>query len=187
MDWKQFFAAVISSIAWPVAVISLAGLLRHPLSQLIPLIRTLKIKDLQIDLGERLDKVKAEVEATTDELVPDATGIASYVSVAEIDPRAAMLSAWLPVERELREIADKVDLPPYAQMWGLIGELIRTGVLDDDIGNTLLSMNRIRNDAVHLSGPEVDIEQALAMGELCERLTNRLKVIKSEVKAPSAG
>ncbi|HEJ6164781.1 TPA: hypothetical protein SL829_002110 [Pseudomonas aeruginosa] len=186
MDWLQFSASVIGSLAWPAAVVVLVLLLRQPLAKLIPLIRTLKYKELQIDLGEQLQKVRAEVEATTDELTPDASGLASFKSVAETDPRAAILSAWFPVERELRDMANKADLPPTAQVSRIIFELINKGVLDDNIGNTLLSTNRIRNDAAHLTGPDVDLEQALSMEELCRRLAVQLRKTKSNLWVEAA-
>lgn len=55
MDWLQFVSSVIGALAWPAAVITIIAQLRAPLGKLVPLIRTLKYKDLQIDVGQELE------------------------------------------------------------------------------------------------------------------------------------
>ncbi|MCP1651782.1 hypothetical protein [Pseudomonas nitroreducens] len=179
MDWLQFSASVIGSLAWPAAVVMLAVLLRQPLTKLIPLIRKLQFKGLQIDIGEQLEEVIAKVEATTDVLLPDVSGAASFKSMAETDARAAMLSAWFPVERELREIASMTDIDQTGPVSRMIRQLIGLGMIESSLGSTLLSANGLRNEAAHLTGPEIQIDQALAMEELCRRLTDRLKKLKA--------
>ncbi|MGR0138941.1 MULTISPECIES: DUF4145 domain-containing protein [Pseudomonas] len=180
MDWLQFFSSVISSLAWPTAVITLAWLMRNPLSKLVPLIRTLKYKDLQIDIGEQLEAVRDQVGQKGEELnLPIEAPPLSYKSLAQADPRAAVLSAWLPVETELYEIAAKLGISGKPSPLLLIQELERAGVLDQVTFDTLDKLRRIRNSAIHITEAEVTFADAMNMADMCQWVKSQLKRINA--------
>ncbi|MDR9875913.1 DUF4145 domain-containing protein [Pseudomonas allii] len=180
MDWLQFFSSVISSLAWPAAVITLAWLMRNPLSKLVPLIRTLKYKDLQIDIGEQLEAVRDQVGAEGEELnLPIEAPPLSYKSLAQADPRAAVLSAWLPVETELYGIAAKLGISGKPSPLLLIRELERAGVLDQVTFDTLEKLRRIRNAAIHITEAEVTFDDAMNMADMCQWVKSQLKRINA--------
>ncbi|GEM_PF-508344 len=180
MDWLQFFSSVISSLAWPTAVITLAWLMRNPLSKLVPLIRTLKYKDLHIDIGEQLEAVRDQVGQKGEELnLPIEDPPLSYKSLAQADPRAAVLSAWLPVETELYEIAAKLGISGKPSPLLLIQELERAGVLDQVTFDTLDKLRRIRNSAIHITEAEVTFADAMNMADMCQWVKSQLKRINA--------
>ncbi|MNC41976.1 hypothetical protein D3C75_907710 [compost metagenome] len=175
MDWLQFFASVVTSIAWPTAIVTLAVLLRSPLARLLPLIRTLKYKDLQIDLGEQLEAVKEQVEASSDASSNDPEEPTStYKDLARIDPRAAVLSAWVPVELALKDLAFKRGLYTLqASPAAMAKRLQEHGLLDQVTYDTLSKLRAIRNEAAHLM--LVSYDEAISMGEMCEWAVQKLK------------
>lgn len=181
MDWLQFISSVVGSLAWPTAVIAIVILLREPLGKLVPLIRTLKYKEWQIDVGQELSAVKESVEANADqpdEQAEEPTPV--FRQLALIEPRAAVLSAWAPVELALKDLGlkrgiYKMGMPIYV----VADTLSKTGVLDSTTYEALGRLKRIRNEAVHLG--HISYDEAISMGELCEWALTRLKGLGAEV------
>lgn len=182
MDWLQFFSSVISSLAWPAAVVALACLMRNPLAKLIPLVRTLKYKDLQIDIGTQLEAAREQVDAIRD---TPATATEepplSFKALAQADPRAAILSAWLPVEIELTAIAKKSGANAFTPMLKLLSELHHKGILDQLLFDTLVKLRRIRNSAVHVTEDNVSFDDAINMAGMCQWAIVQLEDINANL------
>jgi len=181
MDWLQFFASVIGSLAWPLAVIGLGYLLREPLAKLIPLIRTLKYKDWQIDVGQELEAAREKV-AESGEAASDVAEepTPAVVQLAQIDPRAAALSAWAHVELGLKDLglkhgAYEVGVPLQI----LIKRLHSVRAIDNKTFDVLRNLSRIRNEAVHLG--EITFDEAISMSEMCEWTVQRLKAAGAQL------
>ncbi|NWC94679.1 MULTISPECIES: DUF4145 domain-containing protein [unclassified Pseudomonas] len=182
MDWLQFLSSVIGSIAWPAAVITLTCLMREPLAKLIPLIRTLKYKDVQIDLGEKIEAAKelvgAEAEAPSQ---ADKDLLSSFRSIAEVDPRAAVLSAWLPVEAELSQVADKRNVPSRMPPMAKLRELHQERFIDLATYQKLVRLRDIRNTAAHLPEKAVSFDDAMNMAEMCQWAVGLLKQLNASL------
>lgn len=176
MDWLQFLSSIISSIAWPTAVVALACIMRKPLSKVMLLIRKLKYKEFQIDIGEQLEAVRDQVGAEGEAPhLPVEEPPLSFRSLAQTDPRAAVLSAWIPVETELRDIAMKMEMSGKPTPMLLIRELYRAGVVDRVTFDTLEKLRRIRNAAVHVTESDVTFDDAINMADMCQWVTRHLK------------
>ena len=186
MDWLQFFSSIIGSIAWPAAVVVLACLMRNPLAKLIPLIRTLKYKDLQIDIGEQLNAVREQVDAES--VVPAEASEeppSSFKSLAQENPRAAILSAWLPVEKELDELSNKNGLDRRLPPMGQLRDLYKKRVIDQLTYQTLNNLRRVRNTASHVTSTNVDFDDAMNMAEMCQWAIGQLKHINANLDMDS--
>lgn len=184
MDGLQFLSSLIGSLAWPAAVVWLAFLLRHPLEKLIPRVRVVKYGDLQVDLATQIEEVKEQVEASGEAAAaPSPEPNLSFKALAQADPRAAILSAWIPVEVQLNEITAKsgtqlvAGKPALAQLM----KLQEIGVLDNFMARTLAKLRRIRNTAVHLTDDSVGYDDAMVMGEMCGWVTEQLKRINQSM------
>lgn len=174
MDWKQFAAAVIASVAWPMAVVFLVVLLKKPLSSLLPLIRSFKYKDFHLDLGEKLEAVKDAVSAEdTSEPLPEAPQTA--IALARLSPRAAVLHAWIEVEKQLYELAEKIGVPADRSPLATARLLRGADAINAVTLETLFKLFQIRSDAVHLTDRDVTFEEAVTMADMCQWLERRLK------------
>ncbi|WP_175510674.1 hypothetical protein [Pseudomonas sp. NFPP07] len=186
MDWLQFFSSVVGSLAWPAAVVALACLARAPLAKLIPRLRSVKYGELHLDIAEELERVKDQVDAnseTPNALIEEPP--ISFRSLAQADPRAAILSAWLPVEIELNEIAAKSGLKIQPGMPALrqLRPLREQGILDQLTIQTLANLRRIRNTAVHVTEESVNFNDAMNMAEMCQWVSAQLKRINASLEA----
>ena len=63
MTRLEFIAAVIDSLAWPAVVIMTVVLLRRPLAGLLPLLRRVKYKELEVEFAQEVKELRQEAEA----------------------------------------------------------------------------------------------------------------------------
>lgn len=182
MDWKQFVASIIASLSWPIAVVLVVALLRASLMGLIPKIRSLKYGDLHIDLGKELDAVKAEISAlATDAEAPEAPPppTTSTIELASLSPRAAVLTSWLEVEKEIDLTLSKHHIfisDSRKNDPGLKMRILRDkNLIDENTMSTFRKLYELRNTAAHLTDVNVGYGDAITMAELCEWLIQKLK------------
>ena len=105
-----FISQIISSLAWPMTLLTCVLLLKRHLLALIPLVRTVKYSDVEIRFGQEV----AELNRTTDiadlppqQGNPKQNQWESLSRLAEVRPRTAIRSAWGQVESSIRELAKK--------------------------------------------------------------------------------
>lgn len=183
MDGYQFVSSLIGSLAWPAAVVWLAYLLKGPLAKLIPRVRAVKYGELQVDIGEQLEEVKEQVAAAGGQDVAEVEDRSvAFRAIAEVDPRAAILVAWMPVEVELSKIAAKggVVLRPGKSARELLAPLEEQGLLNHHLIDTIAKLRRIRNQAANVFDRSVSVEDAMSMEEMCSLLAAQLKIINRD-------
>lgn len=183
MDWKQFSAALVGSLAWPVAIVVVVTLLKTPLVKLIPMVRSLKYKDLHIDLSEKLEEVKDGLAAEnkgSDKPIR-LSAAERMLELARLDPRAAVLSAWIDVEYTLTDLAKTVGVSTNTSIVTVANELLSLGVLSDLEMRTFRDLRRIRNEAAHLPSL-IFFEEAKSMAEMCDWLAQRLRKLATNFR-----
>ncbi len=167
-------------------------MLRKPIGDLLPLIEKFKYKDIEVNLRKQLEAARDQVESVVaDEPVADIPEPpTSFQNLAKADPRAAVLSAWLPVESELFNFASAVGYETSRKepIHRVIRNLEKMGLLDRTVAGSLDKLRIVRNDAVHLSERQVSYEEAMNMAELCEWTRSQLQrlqmIYKSKGLAP---
>jgi hypothetical protein len=155
MGWKDFFASVINSLAWPAAFAFVVYLLREPLRRLLRGLRKVDYRGATFEFGEAVQEV--EVAAKRADLPapePDAGEPALSTELASVivrAPRSAVIEAWLAVERELDMLARRAGVHRRADRrwtpWSETGELQRLGVIDDSLASVLDELTRARDVA----------------------------------------
>lgn len=109
MDTLTFTAEVIKAVVWPASLLVLAFLLRKPLKELIPLLRRLRYKEVEIEFSREIAmlKVKSLTEQPSD--LPS-VGVTSpglpkrleskrleLLRMVPFSARVAVMEAWLEV------------------------------------------------------------------------------------------
>lgn len=182
MDWKQFFASIISSLSWPIAAVLVVGLLRTSLMGLIPKIRSFKYGDLHIDLGKELEAVKAEITEQNAEgeppTAPPPPPTPTTIELASYSPRSAMLMAWRDVERAIDTVFKKhgLQISNTNHSVSLRMRVLREqNLIDEQTMSTFKKLYSLRNEAVHVEPLEIVYEDAISMAELCQWLIKKLE------------
>ncbi|WP_445371873.1 hypothetical protein ACH518_03420 [Methylomonas sp. HW2-6] len=195
MDWLTFASSVVGSLAWPVATVVLVLLIRKPLGTLLPTLRNLKYKDLELDFGKELRKA----EEKANQILPAANKptliskpkserdsnqiINESKRLFEEFPEPAVALAWTAVEVELMDAilrtASSPDYPPHNSALKNAIHLKDAGYIGDDKIDLVKRMTNLRNIAVHgHGGGPVTVEDAREFIALTEWLVKDLKEIK---------
>lgn len=158
MDWKDFVAQLVDSLAWPLVALFVFWQLKDRFGELIPRLKTVKHKDTELEFTELVTELVAEAKLD-DQLLPASEAPNSkdnydfLVRLAEISPRSAILESFRAVE-SAASIAVAKAHPALesrsarnpAQRFGLL----RGKVLDDVQIKRLNDLRRLRNKAAHM-------------------------------------
>lgn len=197
MNYLEFVAAVVGALAWPVATIVLAFLVRSPLRRVLLSLTRLKYKDMEIDFGRELSRIEAEAKSIdlTPAPVPEPYGHGPENSTEQLReaarltndfPEPAVALGWAAVEQELQAAAIRlrlaVDQGRSAAPLRIIPVLRADGYLDDRMNDILNRMRNLRNMAVHgsYSGQPVTADEAREFLALAGGVIERLKALRKE-------
>ncbi len=167
MDWKQFVASIVSSVAWPAVLALLLILLRHKLTGLAD-----RLIELNLPGGVKASfRQDLEVgRAITDRIPQSSVAIASPEVAKEIDifnkvavdsPPGAIILSFIEIEKKLQAIAIKLGKPYWSDQRKLMRELVQRNLVDPKAVQLFISLKNARNSAAHASGG-VDLSTAQA-------------------------
>lgn len=192
MNWLEFFASLVGSLAWPACVLVFAYFLRMELPELVKGLRRLKFKDLELEF----EKSSKAIAAMAKESLPhsaypvkiagqsqdDAANRLSYIS--DFAPRSAILEAWLLVESAAIDAIRKSKGPTFRSLPGpmrLRDSLVKAGLLNPEQQAVFEQLRTLRNEAVHARDAEFSssavnnyVESALQMAVYLEGRANAL-------------
>lgn len=110
MDFLTFFSTLISSLAWPITVMSGVYTLKSPISKVIPLIYKIKYKDLDIEFNkieipaQNLDAKIADSEHQENYML---LPINSLFEIAKVSPKVAVMEAGRSIKFEFGRSIDR--------------------------------------------------------------------------------
>ena len=189
MDWLQFVASLVDSLAWPASVFGAIFLVRKQLLTLFPFLKKLKYKDFEVEFSEAIrDLAKKSPQALpppTDlalpYLLPEGTR-EKLEAIAEFSPRSAILEAWLLVESSAADVIQKRGIAERSRYPGpmRVGQNLRKAeVLNSEQVEIFEKLRALRNQAVHVAEAEFetsDVQEyvglALSLAAYLERKAN---------------
>ncbi len=157
MDVLTFLSETIRFIAWPATSVVLVALLRKPIIELIPLLRRLKYKELELEFSQKISALEDKAESMYREHPENEEGISQgnnhILNLAAFSTRAAIMEAWLELESAAIEVASSFWNQPPSNLFKnnpKMGKYLwQCNVLNKkqlDIFNTL---RQLRNKAAH--------------------------------------
>lgn len=169
-------AQILSATAWPVTTLICVFALRKNLLSLIPLVRTLKYSDVEIQFGNEVAAVArtARDAALPKELAEERGSWEDLILLAQVKPRSAIRAAWRRVEesafqaakREHIEIADAAQSMPM-----VVGSiLLNQGLISVSQYDLMSRLRRLVNEAEQAPPDAVDAESAVEFIGLALRL-----------------
>lgn len=173
MNWLEFIASLVGSLAWPVAAAIIALVFHKQVSGLLAKVKTLKWGEASVDFTEKLDQAENEADAlpvqTGDQpAVPPPAPSGRFHDLLAISPNAAILDTWSEVESAVRKLGKHHGLTESSARPSRVGdELVKTGVLPVGVHKMLTEMRAMRNAAAH--GAATTPEDALRFYQLSQR------------------
>lgn len=153
MDWLELLASLVGSLAWPATVVVILLVFRHQVAGLIPLLRRLRYKDLELEFERGLREVSQK--ARQEHLEPStelAETLSHLAMISYESPRAAIFEAWLQVEAAAAAAAARygIGLRDRERTPMRLGaELRRAEVMDPGILDVYEQLRELRNKVVH--------------------------------------
>lgn len=174
MDTLTFLAEILKATAWPITTVVIAILFRTEFRALLRRIRKGKIGSAEIHFEEEVKKLTNAAQEIT---ITPATGAITLkpevVSLATLNPRAALLSAWIEIETALTNLAQKHGLlndQTRRNTSALVRAIANADLIPKSQVPAFLVLRELRNDAAHDIDFNPSEEAVLGYLEIAERL-----------------
>lgn len=170
MDILTFITEIIKALAWPTAMIVLISLLKKPIIELVPLMKKLKYKELELEFSQEVMALKEKATETPILEVTKTKDLSLATSKAlELVPfstRAAIMEAWVELETAAVEVASSLysqspteairNIPKLAEY------LHQVKIIDDKQLDIFQRLRQLRNKAAHAEELHLSEEDAKA-------------------------
>ena len=186
MDLLTFIATIVGSLAWPVFLLIVTFMLRRPIAELLPGIRKLKYKDLEVDFGKELERIEAVMDTIEDETMPKRelpvevqpeplpkTRTELLDKLADLAPNAAILESWRNVERTLDFYFKCRGIERPLSNQTISGHLDYDPNFPPQLVSAYQELRLLRNRAAH-DRENLTSEHAKEFSSLADRLTYAL-------------
>jgi hypothetical protein len=186
MDTKQLIASLVSSLAWPAAVVCIAVLFRAQLKTLLTdRLRHIEAGPLKADF----DKQGSKVEATLDKAgihVPAHADSAELADLVQRAPEMVISEAFGIVEQELRKaLASTGDPVPDGTEGTALAQLaLDHGLITPLTLNAIEGIYTMRNLALHGPRREITVGQ---VDEYLALVDSVLYAVRQNIKKFQAG
>ena len=189
MDWLGFIASLVGGIAWPALVLALAILFRHELRPLLtrPIHRA-KAGPVEIEWEKRVGEARVDLAKSPEAAEQPATDLHPRLSMSALAPRAAVLTAFAEVEKDLRDTLEvaHVDIgaPGQQGMRQIVDQAVAARVISQPTAQAIRGLIVLRNLAAHGGGEDIDPEKAEEFVALAESVKYALEAARRDQDEP---
>lgn len=166
MDWLDFIASVVGSLAWPLAVVIIVWLLRREIQGLLERLEKVRHKDTEATFfARKVDQIAERVSEQSElssgrQPTPEATEGRDDRAAApvftprelamELDghPPSIVLESWDILERLLREKASLHGLKAES-LAGTLSAMAKAGLITGTQRDLIVELSTLRNAVAH--------------------------------------
>jgi len=188
VNWLQFFASVVGSIAWPTAAVAITLLLRKSIVSLLPNLRRVKYKGLEAEFGIALQEVEKEVAQLPEPIaLPSAsqeTEQEVQASYEQFSNNSAIFVAWLSVESAILNLARSAGILETNMPASRAAQLLlENKMIDGATYRAVQDLQSLRNLAVHPDEiSTISDEQTKRFKKMAEKVTAVLEDTKRSLQ-----
>jgi len=183
MDWFQFIAAMVGSLAWPATLLVSFFIIKNYLPAIFPFVERFKYKDLEVEFRKSVQELseKSRTALPPPELDEHASAPRNRLyALADISPRSAILEAWLEVEGAAADKLQTMDpsLAPKVKMAAplRLGELLnRRQIINGQQLEIFHRLRELRNKAVHIADATFRSNEVTEYIELAASLADQIR------------
>lgn len=187
MDALTFTAEAIKALAWPIAVVFVALMVRKPVIELLPFLRRLKYKEVELEFANELAQLMSDITANEPAISQKSPSLAASTSsnrllnIASISTSAAILEAWSELESASVAVASSFwALPPSDTFknYPKLGEyLLQCKVIDEKQLGVFNKLRELRNKVAHAIDLNLSEEEARTYIELATSLIAHIRAV----------
>ncbi len=180
MDLLTFISKLIESLAWPLAAVVLAVLLRQQITSLLPFVRRVKAGPLEAEFEREVRELRTSAEAAVPSSSPKTPAWQEEVErLAQINPRSAIMEAWRQTEVALiralqardSSLTDR-DVRSTREVLRLLGE---RGAANPEEVAMLNQLRFLRNQAGHVESFQPTYDAAMNFVRLAGEMIGRVE------------
>lgn len=178
MTWLAFIVEMVKALAWPATTVIIVLILRRPLVALLPLLTRFKWKAFEFEFGKQVAEAQAEA---AEKLPPETKRVAASSSLQALvaaSPRAAVLEAWIQVDRAARGAIIRHDIAqpvqPYVPTTKIVNTLQSENLIAPDQAGLIHDLRALRNQAAHAPDFALTNDAAQNYVDLANRLVDYL-------------
>lgn len=181
MDSYTFISKLFESLAWPITAVALVLILKSEINKLLPFIRKLKAGPLEAEFARELRDLRNDPSVQPKEIAANlkiTPQQEKLLKLAEINPRSAILEAWIAVEAAVKDLTNRRSVIE-ARPLGESGKMDAKPELL--MGSELIlfrELRLLRNQAVHSEDFTPTKEATLNYIELARQLCDSLAQVK---------
>ena len=194
MENNQLIAAIIEAVSWPIATLIGIYLLRGQLSRMIDLVRAIRFRGLELELGQEIASIRQQVitspslQDPTHQYPPNLPP--SLLTLAAISPRATIIEAWKETQHAILAAAQAQEIPlsPGTQVDYalLVRELDQKGIFKGT--KTALLIPRVQRLVTVLTADlnkPIPIDIALELADISFELAMTIRDVADAPKPPA--
>ena len=191
MDWLTFIAEVVRALAWPASLFALVVLLRKPLKELIPLLRKLRYKEIELEFSKEIAVLKAKTFSGQQTALPNSGADSSelperlrnkraeLLRMVPFSTRVAIMEAWIEVETAANEVASSLWSQPPSDTFKnhpTLGEyLFKCKIITRDDLEAFRRLRHLRNSAAHAQELHLSETDAVSYVEVAMSLAAKIR------------
>lgn len=157
---------VLEVVIWPITIIVVVALMRAPLSQLVPTLKRLKYKDLELEFEREASKILAEAErdlpepeSSPNEVAESRSDISFSLSAPE--PTELVLRTWAELEAAIRDLVGQ-SAYKKTSVRSLVSTLAASGKVSEETIRIILDLAALRNRVSHTESETITAGMAAA-------------------------
>jgi hypothetical protein len=184
MDGFTFASEIVKALAWPSALIGLVFLLRRPIIELVPLMKKLKYKELELEFSQEIQALKSEANDALPEKekqLPFEIATSKALDLVSYSTRAAIIEAWIELEAAAVEIANSFWIQSHSDIFRndpKLGDYLhQCKVIDDKQLVIYRKLRQLRNTSANAEELNLSESDARAYVEMASNLTRHIKNI----------
>lgn len=171
---------IIDILAWPLTILAVVLALRSPLSELVPTLRKLKYKDLELEFEKEAIEILAETESELPE-IPKQEKVEHEdkgvrFSRRRIEPLDEILNSWTSLELKLREMSgEEISSRGIGHM---VRNLTKAGLIPVEMSRLILRLSTLRNRVAHTDQEAINYNVSSPFKEAVDRILTVLEILK---------
>jgi hypothetical protein len=177
LDSRDVLTECVKALAWPVATLAIAAMMRAPLAGLILFLRRVKYQDFEFEFEQGLSELSSKIggERKSASIKPR---LKQIETLALSHPNQAVVDAWREVESSLVEFARSRTLTAAPAAWVmplvLAALLFNEGQLTDSQNEVIRRLKALRDRITHTPGFVISADEALKYVDVASRVVAML-------------
>jgi hypothetical protein len=169
VDWKQFIASVVRSLAWPTAVVVIVYIFKDRLRFLIGNIKKIGAAGVNVELSEKVEEAIDAGEVVQVEKGIAAPAVAgldpTLLQLAKSFPEAALIQSFKELEELILQTRERMpDGRPYRNLYEVLKALEKLEFIPSSAVALFQSLREARNAAAHgKSEEELSSSEAISL------------------------